>query len=177
MTADPAPAGFGRPTTYDADLAMGICERIMEGESLSRICQDEHMPSRGQVLRWLGANPEFRVLYRQARVLAAELLADELIAIADDATHDFRTNDRGDQVLDREAVLRSKLRVDARKWVLAKLLPRTYGGGEDAAPEAAAPGEAPMDQPSRALALTPLQRQAVARALAMRYRLEAEDAA
>lgn len=52
--------------------------------------------------------------------------------IADDGSNDWmeRFNKDGESigwVVNGEAVQRSKLRVDARKWALSKLLPKKYG--------------------------------------------------
>jgi hypothetical protein len=56
-------------------------------------------------------------------------MADELLEIADDATNDFveRQNKDGhtSKVFDAEHVQRSRLRVEARKWLLSKALPKT----------------------------------------------------
>lgn len=49
-------------------------------------------------------------------------MAEEIVEIADDGANDID----GDKV-DHENVQRSRLRVDARKWVAARLLPKRYG--------------------------------------------------
>jgi hypothetical protein len=36
-------------------------------------------------------------------------------------------NEEGKMVLDMEAVARSRLRIDTRKWLLSKVLPKVYG--------------------------------------------------
>ncbi len=52
----------------------------------------------------------------RAREAQAELRADEITDIADGAEHGAS-----------EAVQAARLRVDARKWIAAKLLPKRYG--------------------------------------------------
>jgi hypothetical protein len=64
--------------------------------------------------------------YARACDARAEFLADEIIDIADDRTGDYTLAD-GETVMDSEAIQRSRLRVDARKWVAAKLKPKKYG--------------------------------------------------
>lgn len=57
-------------------------------------------------------------------------MADELVEIADDGTNDYveREVDGGVRVVfDGEHFQRSRLRVDTRKWVLSKVLPKIYG--------------------------------------------------
>lgn len=117
--------------TADQDAAAEICRRLLEGESLRSICADDAMPGTSTVFRWLENDEEFRKQYTLARQLQADLLFDEIHDIADDASKDWTDRTRKDgsveRVVDTEAVLRSKLRVDARKWMAAKLLPKKYG--------------------------------------------------
>jgi hypothetical protein len=58
-------------------------------------------------------------------------MADELLDIADDSTNDYmdRVGKDGEvtRVLDQEAMARSRLRLDTRKWMLSKMLPKVFG--------------------------------------------------
>lgn len=122
----------GRPTDYTQEKADVICERLADGESLRTICDDEDMPARSTVFRWLSLHKEFSDQYARAKEVQAEVLADELISIADDGRNDWmeRKTDEGDHLGWREngeAIRRSALRIDTRKWVAAKLLPKKYG--------------------------------------------------
>ena len=125
---------MARPTDFSPELAATICLRIAEGESLRKICKDDAMPGKTTVLRWLGQDEhkEFRDQYARARELQADLLADDIIEIADDSADDMRpadgdAGDAGVMVVDHEHIQRSRLRVDARKWAAAKLAPKKYG--------------------------------------------------
>lgn len=115
---------MARPSTFSQKLADVICERLIEGESLRRICLDDKMPNAGTVCRWLGENEAFREQYALAREAQADTLADEILDIADDGSNDYMGDD---EKYNGDAVQRSKLRVDARKWVAAKLKPKKYG--------------------------------------------------
>jgi hypothetical protein len=53
--------------------------------------------------------------------------ADEISDIADHKRDDYVMNEEGKMVLDMEAVARSRLRIDTRKWLLSKVLPKVYG--------------------------------------------------
>jgi len=120
----------GRPTIYSDDLAKEICLRIASGESVRSICQYDNMPSKSTVMLWLidGEHEFFSDQYAKARQIQAETLADELFDIADDGSNDWmkRTNKDGEEyfLLNGEAVARSRLRVDTRKWYLSKVLPK-----------------------------------------------------
>jgi len=45
-------ATLGRPTLYTEELAAEICRRLAGGESLRRICEDDHMPGASTVVDW-----------------------------------------------------------------------------------------------------------------------------
>lgn len=122
----------GRPTDYSEELAARICERLADGESLKAICASEDMPSKASVYLWLTKHPEFSDMYARAREDQADTLADEIIDIADDSTRDtilkpVGANGEMVEVQNTEWINRSRLRVDARKWVAAKLKPKKYG--------------------------------------------------
>jgi hypothetical protein len=103
----------------------------VDGESLRQICRDPQMPSKTSVMRWLAAHKSFSDQYARARLEQAEGFADEILEIADDSRNDWieREFGRGNvvEVPDREVTDRSKLRVDARKWLMSKMLPKKYG--------------------------------------------------
>lgn len=123
----------GRPTTFTNELATDICKRIAEGESVRSIVKDELMPSSSSIFRWLldDDKKHFWEQYEKARNIQAELMFDELLEIADDGTNDWmeKESKAGDSytVLNSEAIGRSRLRVDTRKWYLSKVLPKKFG--------------------------------------------------
>ena len=129
------PPPIGRPSEYTQDVADAICHRISEGESLRSVCRDQDMPDKRTVTRWLQEIPSFRPQYRRARDALVEHWADELVDIADDTTHDTvtRTTPQGREyeAVDHENIQRAKLRVDTRKWMMSKMLPRQYGDRVD----------------------------------------------
>lgn len=120
----------GRPSDYSEELADLICNRLTEGESLRKICLDEGMPHAGTVCRWLVKHPAFREQYTLAREAQAELHADEIVEISDDGHNDWMEKHFGEDtrwVENGEAIRRSALRIDTRKWVASRLLPKKYG--------------------------------------------------
>lgn len=130
---------MGRPSEYSQEMADVICGELIEGRSLRAICGREGFPSASTVCRWLARHGEFQRQYAFARKVQADLLADEILQIADDTREDYVTKEvRGKEVeaFNAENVSRSRLRVDARKWLAAKLAPTVYGDkGETAADE------------------------------------------
>lgn len=121
---------IGRPSKYTADLAGEICARIADGQSLREVCRDEEMPAKSTVMLWLRDKEGFSDQYAQACEARADYWADEILEIADDATNDWMMRKSGDdeiEVANHEHVSRSKLRVDARKWLMSKMAPKKYG--------------------------------------------------
>lgn len=138
----------GRPTIYNKKLALKICERLAHGESLRSICNDEAMPARSTVIAWVyedkGVEKDdkgqiiqegFSYHYDKARNIALDIMADDILDIADDGSNDWMEKEFKDGgsaiVLDKEAVMRSRLRVDARKWYLSKMAPKRYGDNKN----------------------------------------------
>ena len=122
----------GRPTVYSEAIAQEICERLASGEGLKRICRDDHMPGEVSVRRWaLDPLHPFSALYARAREVQLWGYVDEIVEISDDSRNDYiaRLNKSGESasVLNTENVQRSRLRSDNRKWILSKLLPKTFG--------------------------------------------------
>ncbi len=109
----PKPRRTGRPPLFSQKLAERVCERIAQGDSLVKVCRQAWAPSYSTVMKWLRDSAEFSQMYARAREDQADWHADEIVAIADEATADD--------------VQVAKLRVDARKWTASKLKPRKYG--------------------------------------------------
>lgn len=134
------PTTPGPDTILTSELSQRICLLLMEGMSLRRICQLKDMPGKSTVMSWLakddkedGVYAAFQDQYARARKIQVETLVDEIIDIADnrsvegiEAEDDTITTEKGD-FPNKEWMQRSALRVDARKWYAAKLLPKKYG--------------------------------------------------
>ena len=120
----------GRPSSFTQETADAICERIADGESLRAICSEDGMPDKATVFRWLAAHEAFRDQYVRARETQADTIFDEILDIADDGHNDWMKRRFGDEerwVENGEALRRSALRIDARKWMAGKLRPKKYG--------------------------------------------------
>ena len=135
---------MARPSEFTQEIAETICERLIGGESLRSICETDGMPDKATVCRWLATNEPFRDQYARAREMQADILADETLDIADDGRNDWmeKYGRDGEQIgwqVNQEAIGRSRLRLDARRWYASKLAPKKYGdklavGGADDLP-------------------------------------------
>jgi hypothetical protein len=125
-------SGVGRPAIYSQELADAICSQLAEGISLRTVCRAEGMPDKSTVFKWLREIPEFTDQYARAKEESADALVEDILDIADDGSNDWM------ELLDSEgeikgwrengeALQRSRLRVDTRKWIASKLKAKKYG--------------------------------------------------
>lgn len=101
-----------RHLPFDPNIAPQILARIAAGEGITRICKDQGFPPVVAVYEWMRDNEEFAKAYARARDEQADTLADQITEIADDES--IPSDSR-------------RVRVDARKWIAAKLKPKRYG--------------------------------------------------
>ncbi len=81
------------------------------------------MPARQTVHQWRMRIPAFADLYARAREIGMESMGDDLLAIADDDSLDLDEDGRPNSA----NVQRSRLQVDARRFLMSKLAPKVYG--------------------------------------------------
>ena len=146
MTRKKDPADLlptGRPSSYTEEVAETICVRLSMGESLRKICMDDHIPSQQTVYSWLYKFPEFLEKYTRAREEQADTHFDIITDIADETPQTTPVFDKeGNQIdvkLDSAYIQWQRQRIDARKWAAMKLKPKKYGdrlthSGDDESP-------------------------------------------
>lgn len=124
---------MARPSSFTQETADAICGRLIGGESLRQICLSDDMPDKSTVMRWLASenHTAFRDQYARAKTVQADVMAEEILDIADDGTNDYKSrmsaDGSTDEVIDHDHIARSRLRVDARKWLMSKMAPKKYG--------------------------------------------------
>ena len=93
--------------TFEALFEPAI-NALSGGTSITKfLSMDHRQPHPGQFMRWLKADPDRYRQYLYARDIAAELISNDIIGIADGTDNPL------------EDVARSKLRVDARKVMMS----------------------------------------------------------
>ena len=110
---------MSRPSIFTEEIASEICRRLSLGESARQICRGDDMPVMSTLMKWL-TEPDkiaFSEQYARARDCQADFYADEIIDIADEL---------GEGV-DSNAINIARLRIDSRKWKVARMSPRKYG--------------------------------------------------
>jgi len=96
---------------FSQAIADDICQQLAEGKSLRATCAAEGMPAESTVRARARDHAAFGAQYARAREQGYEVMGDSIIEISDEG----------------EDVARDRLRVDARKWLLSKMLPKVYG--------------------------------------------------
>jgi len=76
---------------FSKQVAETICTRIVNGESLSTICQSDGMPCVATIYRWLKEQSEFDRDYRQAKQDRADLYAEQLNVMTDTLEKELRS--------------------------------------------------------------------------------------
>ena len=89
-----------------------ILEGLADGKSLRSICRASAMPAISTVMEWCANDPAWAEQYARARAAGDDAMAEDIQDIAD--KDDLDPNDK-------------KVRIDARKWLLAKRQPKKYG--------------------------------------------------
>lgn len=100
-----------RGPIYSLDTAAVVCAYVAEGLTIKDIAALPDMPGKTTLFKWLAEHDDFANLYARARDERADMLADEVVNIADT---DPDPN-------------KARVRIDARKWWAAKVNPKRYG--------------------------------------------------
>jgi hypothetical protein len=103
-----------------------ILERIEGGEALRKILPTIPISSE-TFYRWIDSDELKSKRYARACELRADSIFEDILEIADDSSGDLKITNEGKEIMDSEFVQRSRLRVDARKWIVSKLNPKKYG--------------------------------------------------
>lgn len=110
------PKPHGNAFVWTPEIEDEILGRIMRGDSIATICgddRDDFTPGETTFYKRLASDADFAKRYAQAREAQAHREFDEIVSIADKARPDD--------------VAVARLRIDARKWRAAKLMPKVYG--------------------------------------------------
>lgn len=99
----------------------------IDNMSLRAALRMNGMPTSETFFKWIDADKDKTIQYVRACEERADNIFEEILEIADDSSNDVRITEDGIQTVNSEIVQRSKLRVDARKWMLGKMNPKKYG--------------------------------------------------
>lgn len=117
---------------WTPELEESICAAIaITAKGLDEICEENKtFPSPRSIYTRLIQSDEFLRKYTRARDLQQQLLADQILPIADKDRICEKVTIKSDgtrEVVILDQVDRSRLQIDTRKWLLSKLNPKKYG--------------------------------------------------
>jgi len=102
------------------DTFNDILYEIEQGNSLISILRRKEFPSTATFYQWLEADEDKAKRYVRACEIRADVIFEDIIDIADHSNEDH-TPFTGANVVQRD-----RLKIDARKWIVAKLHPKKY---------------------------------------------------
>lgn len=104
-----------------------ILEKVASGLTTVEAVRDEGI-NRTTFYRWILKDPEVAEQYHLARILGADVMADEIKLIADNTELDLVVDPlTGEVYYVRQSVERAKVRIAARQWLMSKISPKRYG--------------------------------------------------
>lgn len=100
--------GGSNPYTEEERLKIcdEICDRMVKGETLSDILEDEHMPSRSAFSLWREQNKVLMDKYDRARAEQELAFCDKILKVSEDFT--ITDNQR-------------RIKIDALKWTSSRI--------------------------------------------------------
>lgn len=101
---------------FTQDLADLICARLMEGESVTEMCEgDDSMPGASSVFQWARDKPEFNLQYEAARRIQFDVMAEKILLIADEPLPTGLADEKRAHIAHRDQKIKSRM------WTLEKL--------------------------------------------------------
>ena len=103
-----------------------ICKEIEKGRSLRSVLREDNMPSSSTFFNWFKDDEPKTKQYAYAVEQRAEMIFEDILAIADKSDEDVIIDENGIPQTNHDVINRSRIRIDARKWMLGKMNPRRY---------------------------------------------------
>lgn len=130
VAGQPVARKRGRPSLATPELKDEIIERLSNGEFLTAICREPHMPSNFTVYDWKTADPDFAARFAQARELGALAWIEEGVQVARTTEMGSITTYRSDGSIEqrREDMLgHRRLKADTFFKAAAVICPSKFG--------------------------------------------------
>ena len=99
------------------ELTEQICQELMNGQPLTRICSNKDLPSLATINRWIAKHPSFAKQITNARRVGTQYYLDKMI----EELETMSAKDVG--------IVREKLH--HYRWLASKLLPSLYGDKQE----------------------------------------------
>jgi hypothetical protein len=122
-----------RPIEDKQAIAANVFNGMRSGMSAYKACVASGVPQ-STFNHWLNDDATMAVEYARAREDLQELIASQIMEIADQAPALTASGS-----VDTGAVQKQKLQIDTRRWLLSKLAPKKYGDKLEVSGDAANP--------------------------------------
>lgn len=125
----PKALGRGQPTKYNEKIGGEVCDLIMTGMSVTKICLLDNMPPRSTLNGWLVKNTDFSYRYAQALQFRTHLKAEERHELIDSAFNDIQNLPQN--VPGNVWITLVKEQIRAIEWDAERLAAKRYKVKED----------------------------------------------
>ena len=98
-------------------ISNSICQRLMEGTPLTRICKDKDQPSLSTVYKWIAKHKDFASKILTARRIGCQTYLDKMIEELETA--------------DNKSIMIVREKLHHYRWLSSKLLPNLYGDKQE----------------------------------------------
>ena len=102
-----------------------IFNQLIEGKSLRKTVIKSGISCK-VFFQWIKQDKDKSNQYALASGIRADVLFEEILDIADDGSGDYQNTPEGLKLIP-ENIQRSRVRIDARKFYLSKVMPKKYG--------------------------------------------------
>ena len=107
-----------------------IFNDVSGGLALRRSLKDRNLPAI-TFYKWMDKYPDKAKQYARATEIRSELMAEDILSICDSTGDDIITNELGQEITNHNVIQRDRLRVDTRKWLMSKMMPKKYGNNSE----------------------------------------------
>lgn len=106
-----------------------ICDNVVEERISFNEAVESSTISLVTFYKWIAADEKLEKIYNYAREVRSDVLFEEIIEIADTTEEGTKTKttSNGIEITTGDMTDHRRLKIDARKWVVAKMQPKKYG--------------------------------------------------
>jgi Asp-tRNA(Asn)/Glu-tRNA(Gln) amidotransferase C subunit len=113
-------------TREDKDnILNSIFDAITQGQAVRNAIKKENI-SFSTFYIWLDDDEDKAKQYARATEIRAEAMAEDILEICDAFENDIMLDQDGKEITNHNVIQRDRLRVDTRKWLMSKMMPKKY---------------------------------------------------
>lgn len=119
----------GRPTDYNDELALEICETLATSpKMIEELCSEmDGWPAWQTIYKWRIRHLKFGEMYAIAKQQQIEAILSSMMCKVREKANDFVVDNDGKMIPNTPAMQRLRIENDNAKWFACKLAPKIYG--------------------------------------------------